>query len=96
MAKTSKFYPADDTPVPLVSRKRSNRAPKLRKGIAPGSVLILLAGRFRGKRVVFLKQLASGLLLVTGLMKRMVEFNKKWWGYSNDYKITIMEERLFP
>jgi large subunit ribosomal protein L6e len=64
MVKQFQWYPADEKKRNL--RKKKSKATKLRRGIVPGSVLVLLAGRFRGKRVVFVKQLDSGLLLVTG------------------------------
>eukprot|EP01084_Bolivina_argentea_P115786 205844_1 len=63
-AATPKFYPGDDVPNPKV--KQVQNPTKLRSSIEYGTVLILLSGHFRGKRVVFLKQLESGLLLVTG------------------------------
>ena len=63
------WYPVSD----LKSHfKRKCKVPKkthISAPLAPGQVVILLSGRFRGRRVVFLKNLESGLLLVTGPYK---------------------------
>ena len=68
--KTSKnWYPVSDEKRHFARKSKAAKAPRLRKDIQPGQVLIVLSGRFRGRRVVFLKSLPSGLLLVTGPYK---------------------------
>merc|ERR1711934_373712 len=67
--KASRYYPAEDVKQKLNNHHNNNKQTKLKKSISAGSVLILLAGRFKGSRVVFLKQLESGLLLITGPYK---------------------------
>jgi large subunit ribosomal protein L6e len=60
------WYPVTDEKKRFKRNCKLPKSAKLRSSIIPGTVLILLSGRYRGRRVIFLKQLKSGLLLVTG------------------------------
>ena len=62
-------YPLSDEKKHFKRPNKKVHQTKLRKDIQQGQILILLSGRFRGRRVIFLKQLSSGMLLVTGPYK---------------------------
>ena len=68
LPKPPRYYPAE-VRTKILNRKRKANPPHIRSSLTVGTVVILLAGRFRGKRAVLLKTLQSGLLLVTGPFK---------------------------
>lgn len=67
LVKKLEWYPTEN--VEKTPKRKTPKPTKLRKGLKPGRILILLVGCFRGKRFFCLKQLKSGLLAVTGPFK---------------------------
>ena len=63
------WYPVSDLKSHFKRICKKPKATHISATFTPGQVVILLSGRFRGRRVVFLKKLESGLLLVTGPYK---------------------------
>ena len=63
------WYPVSDLKGHFVRKCKAPKKTHISAELVPGQVVILLSGRFRGRRVVFLKKLESGLLLVTGPYK---------------------------
>jgi len=67
--RAPRVYPPDPIKHKAHHRRTAGNPPKVRSSLSPGTVVIVLSGRCRGRRVVLLKVLSSGLLLVTGPYK---------------------------
>ena len=63
------WYPVSDMKAHFKRKCKIPKKTHISAELTPGQVVILLSGRFRGRRVIYLKKLESGLLLVTGPYK---------------------------
>jgi len=63
-----RYYPTEERPKKFrVKRKKfSQHERRFRSSLTPGTIVIMVAGRYAGKRAVIVKHLKSGLLLLTG------------------------------
>ncbi|KAJ8879781.1 hypothetical protein PR048_020389 [Dryococelus australis] len=70
LKKRRNYYPTADKIKKRPAKKLfSQHRRYTRPSLVPGTIVILLAGVQKGKRVVLLKRLNSGLLLITGPLK---------------------------
>jgi hypothetical protein len=72
MVKKYEWYPGDNAKAPF--KRKLPKPTKLRKSIAPGQVLIILAGRYKGKMrtwpgaILFLSFVGFGNFLLKGAL----------------------------
>lgn len=65
LLQDQRYYPTVDVVI-KAKKSKIQRPAKFRASLQPGAVCILLSGKFKGKRVVHLANLPSGLILVSG------------------------------
>ena len=69
--KLPRFYPTDDVKKPLINKLKAEPI-KLRASITPGTVLIILAGRLKGRELFFWNSSHPGCFWLPGHSRLMM------------------------